>query len=308
MSNHHQPAFQLRFLLPKYWLIWLVVLLCGITALMPTRMRAGLGDRLAMRLFRKNSRGGHIAATNLALCYPELDEDARQELLRRYARITAHIYLGYGQLMFGSQQKLLDQCDFHGMENMHDAMAAGDNIIMLTPHFVALEHGAACIKQHHEAMTMVRVHSNRLLDWLVTRVRTRGTAVIYSKDEKLLSLIKAIRRGRWFYYLPEEDRGAAGSIFVPFCGIPKATLPFLGKIARAGQAVVIPTLTHYSPETTRFSVRFLPPLRGFPTGDPQQDALIMNQTLEALIGQDPAQYMWVNKIFRTRPEGEASFY
>jgi lauroyl-KDO2-lipid IV(A) myristoyltransferase len=34
----------------------------------------------------------------------------------------------------------------------------------------------------------------------------------------------------------------------------------------------------------------------------------MNQALEDLINQAPAQYYWTSKIFRTRPQGEAKFY
>jgi KDO2-lipid IV(A) lauroyltransferase len=34
----------------------------------------------------------------------------------------------------------------------------------------------------------------------------------------------------------------------------------------------------------------------------------MNQEIEAWVRQSPAQYYWVHKRFKTRPEGDPEFY
>ena len=92
------------------------------------------------------------------------------------------------------------------------------------------------------------------------------------------------------------------------CGIPKATVPMLGKLAESCRASVIPLLSFYSPGRRRFSLEFLEPLRDFPTGDKAQDALRMNRLIEEMVNRDPAQYLWTAKIFRTRPPGEPGVY
>jgi KDO2-lipid IV(A) lauroyltransferase len=56
----------------------------------------------------------------------------------------------------------------------------------------------------------------------------------------LKSLIRYIREGRPFYYLPDQDMGERASVFVPFFGIPVATVTALSRIARSMNAIVIP--------------------------------------------------------------------
>ena len=55
-------------------------------------------------------------------------------------------------------------------------------------------------------------------------------------------------------------------------------------------------------------MRFLPPMADWPTDDPLGDTLRMNQWIEAEVRRCPAQYLWVHKRFKTRPEGLPALY
>jgi KDO2-lipid IV(A) lauroyltransferase len=50
------------------------------------------------------------------------------------------------------------------------------------------------------------------------------------------------------------------------------------------------------------------PWANYPTDDPEADTAAMNLYLESFIRRAPEQYYWVHKRFKTRPEGEPSFY
>jgi lipid A biosynthesis (KDO)2-(lauroyl)-lipid IVA acyltransferase len=308
MNASHQPVFQRRFLRPRYWPIWFVLLLSIALAYLPVRLRAGLGDGVGWLLCRIDSRAVRIAQKNLSLCYPQLMDEERHRLLRDHFRIAAHLLLGYGQLLVRSWRHLRQQFDIQGLENVERAVAEGRHIILLSPHFLAIEYAGQCLTHEHAMVSMVRLHSNPLMDWIVTRLRTRYGGEGCGHNANLLSLVKATRSGRWFIYFPDEDRGAENSLFIPFCGIPKATMPLLGKLAESCRATVIPMLAFYSPGRRRFSIEFLEPVRDFPTGDKAQDALRMNRLIEEMVHRDPAQYLWTAKIFRTRPPGEPGFY
>jgi lauroyl-KDO2-lipid IV(A) myristoyltransferase len=308
MNASHQPVFQRRFLRPRYWPIWFVMLLSVALAFLPGRLRAALGDGVGWLLCRIDSRTGRIARKNLSLCYPQMTDEERDRLLQKQFRIAAHILLGYGQLLVRSPRHLRKQFDIQGLENVEQAVAAGKNVILLSPHFLAIEYAGQCLSHQYAMVTMVRLHSNPLMDWIVTRFRTRYGGEVYSHEASLLSLVKATRGGRWFMYFPDEDKGAENSIFIPFCGVPKATMPLLGRLVESCRATVIPTLVFYSPARRRFSIEFLEPLQNFPVGDNAQDALRMNRVIEDLVSRDPAQYLWTAKIFRTRPPGEPGFY
>jgi len=63
---------------------------------------------------------------------------------------------------------------------------------------------------------------------------------LFSRQQGIRPLVKAMRRGLPFYYLPDMDFGERDSIFVPFFGVPAATITGLSRIARLAGAVVCP--------------------------------------------------------------------
>jgi len=310
MTYSHRPAFQRQFLHPRFWPTWLIVLAGVLLAWVPVRIRAWLGDIAAFWLSRGNSNRKRLALRNLTLCYPRLSEQQRLELLHRNARVLTHIFLGYGQLLVRSPRHLQKQFDIEGLDIVEREVAAGKGIILLTPHSLALEYAGQCLTIDHRMATIVRVHhKNDFLDWIVTRFRDRyANGGVFSHTTGMLALVKEVRAGKWLYYLPDDDRAMDNNVFAPFYGIQKASVPTLGRLARACGASVIPMMTAWSPERRRFLIRFHQPLETLTGKDPEADALQVNRAIERILDEDRSQYMWSAKIFRVRPEGEPDLY
>jgi len=156
---------------------------------------------------------------------------------------------------------------------------------------------------------MYKPQSNPVLDWMMTRRRQRHGVRLVARDAGLRPVVRSMRRNpAIFFYLPDEDHGPRHSVFAPFLGVPKATLPALGRLASLTGAPVLPCLVEVDPWRGRYRVRFGKPLTNFPSNDSVTDATRMNQAIEALIEPDPAQYMWVYRLFRTRPAGAPDPY
>jgi len=309
MRSDHCPTFKYRFLLPRYWSIWSFVICSGILAFFPDVIRAKLGDILTPLLLRYASKRNRIALINLSVCYPERSASARHGLLVRHTRILAHTFLGYGQLLVRSSRHLRSLFDVQGMSIVKAEVARGKGIILLSPHSLALEYAAQYLTISDPMVCAVRMHSqNEVLDWIVSKFRTRYQGIIYDNAASMLGLVKLVRKGAWLYYLPDEDRGMKNAVFAPFYGTRKASLAVLGKLAKSCNASVIPMTSAYCPDRRRFSISFHEPLRGLTAQDIEADVTLQNQAIEAILNGDPAQYMWSAKIFRTRPEGEHSFY
>jgi KDO2-lipid IV(A) lauroyltransferase len=100
--------------------------------------------------------------------------------------------------------------------------------------------------------------------------------------------------------------GPEESIFVPFFGEPAATVPSLSRFAKLGRARVLPVVTRMT--FSGYEVEVLKAWDDFPTDDAQADTALMNQRLETYIQDMPAQYFWVHKRFKTRPEGADPIY
>jgi Kdo2-lipid IVA lauroyltransferase/acyltransferase len=117
-----------------------------------------------------------------------------------------------------------------------------------------------------------------------------------------------VKQGRGFFNLPDMDFGRQDSAFVPFFGVPAATLLAPSRLARMLNMVVQPVIAEMLPGGRGYKVHFMPPLDNFPTADTEADTLRLNQYIEQQILKNPSQYLWVHKRFKTRPEGERSLY
>jgi KDO2-lipid IV(A) lauroyltransferase len=72
--------------------------------------------------------------------------------------------------------------------------------------------------------------------------------------------------------------------------------------------VVQPVLTEILPRGQGYRVRFLPPWTDWPSDDALADTCRLNAWIETQIRDNPAQYLWVHKRFKTRPPGTPALY
>ena len=125
-------------------------------------------------------------------------------------------------------------------------------------------------------------------------------------------LVKSLIPGRIMFFLPDEDLGEKNAVFAPFFGIQKATLTTPARLARLGNASCLPGFVWYDANSRKYRLQIAPPLgtaeQVYPTKDPVENARVLNVALESLIRQHPEQYMWMLRLFRTRPEGEQAIY
>lgn len=279
------------------WLLW---------RLLSTRALGWAGERLGSVLSVLERGRRHVVETNLRCCFPELDATARHDLMKRHFRAFGRAALLETICWWGDRADIEGLVRIEGMENL--APHRGKPLILFTPHFVGVSVGG--IRLTCELAPMVDIYSpikNPLLNALVHRARQRfGASELYSRAEGIRPVLKAIKRGLPFYYLPDMDYGRKDAIFVPFFGVSAATITGLSRIARASGAMVVPCITRQ--EAGGYVMRFYPAWDNFPTDDVEADTRRMNAFLEDRIREMPEQYFWVHKRFKTRPVGEASLY
>ena len=124
----------------------------------------------------------------------------------------------------------------------------------------------------------------------------------------LCGILKALRAGRILWYAPDQDYGRKQAVFAPFFGVAASSVTATARLAQMGRAAVLP-FTHYRlPGNAGYRVQVHAPLQGFPVGDEVADATTINALVERFIEPYPAQYMWLHRRFKTRPEGEERIY
>lgn len=249
-----------------------------------------------------------VARRNLEVCCPEITDAERRRLLRAHFGWLGVAALCQSVGWNASRARLARLVRFRHRERLDRCIAEGRPVILLVPHFVGLELGAAALSALvHPGVYMYQKIRNPVVDAQVKRARQRFGSVSVERQDDLRGLVREIKRGTPFFYLPDQDGGRRG-IFVPFCGIPASTVPMLGRFAAMTGAVVIPTFARFRPWGQGLELIFDPPLDAFPSGDPERDTARMNQVIESRLREMPEQYFWVHRRFKTRPPGEASIY
>jgi KDO2-lipid IV(A) lauroyltransferase len=302
-------GFQSAFLSPRYWPVWLALGLLRLSGLLPARLRAAVGSLFGDLYYWSSAKRRRIAEINLSLCFPHWSTKQRDHVARAHFRIMTQALTDYGWLWWATPKQLEQRVRVVGLEHYQAARDQGHNVILLAPHFVALDAGGKFISHRgYGSVSMFKATRDPLVNWIVARSRLQFGARLFARGDNLRPLVKVVRQGAGFYYLPDEDLGPKECVFAPFFGIPAATLPTLGRLAQMCDAVVVPCFTRMLPKGQGYEVRFRPALADFPTGDPVADATRMNQEIEQGVLDMPEQYLWVYKRFKSRPGGATSPY
>jgi KDO2-lipid IV(A) lauroyltransferase len=283
-------------------LLWLLHLL-------PLGLQAALGRGLGRLLWRFGRSRRHVALRNLAVCMPELAEAEREALAREHFRLVGRSLLERGVLWYGSAERLKRLIRVEGDVGL--AEHSERPVMWLVPHFMALDVAGMATQLYQTQMvgSIYQAQSNPVFDAAVKRGRLRfGRAEIFPRSDSAKPLMRAIKQGHAFFNLPDMDFGPKDSAFVPFFGVPAATLLAPSRMARALNMVVQPVVAEILPGGQGYRVIFEPPWDDFPTADAMADAARMNRWIESEVRKRPAQYLWVHKRFKSRPDGEATIY
>jgi KDO2-lipid IV(A) lauroyltransferase len=271
---------------------------------LPTSWLSAMGAAIGSIIYRFGR--GRVTDINLRLCFPEMPADERKVLGIKHFRMLGRSVLELSKLVWGTDKDLLAMIHVVGIEHLQ--ALKGTPVIALAPHFIGLNFGG--IRVAYECPGTASIYSrqkNPVLDDIFLKARTRfGNPVLVSRQEGLRAVVRTIRAGHPFYFLPDMDFGARDSIFVPFFGVNTATITAMPRLAELTGARILPVITRQVGDG--YEVKFYPPWDDYPTGNLEADVRRMNAFIEERVLEMPEQYFWAHKRFKTRPPGERSPY
>jgi Kdo2-lipid IVA lauroyltransferase/acyltransferase len=271
---------------------------------LPMRVLAALGRGVGRLIYRFGADRRGVAHINLKLCFPALDETQRTRTARRNFRVWGRAFLEQPLLWWGSAERIERYVRIEGIE--HWLALKGRPVIWFAPHFAGLDMGGVRLSIDHKAASVYRRQRNPVIDKLMLAGRSRFGPVLFHRHEGIRAIVKSLREGVPLYYLPDQDLGARDAIFVPFFGMPAATVTALARLARVADAKIVPLVTRQAKRG--YIAQFYPAWENFPSGDLKADTRRMNEFVEARCLEMPEQYFWAHRRFKTRPPGAAEIY
>ena len=248
-----------------------------------------------------------IAARNLALCFPDLDRREQRRLLRATMRDTVAGALETLRAWFAPAEALRGLCEVDGLEHLRAALAEGRGVLLVTGHMPHFELSGRLLGEAlgRKVALHARRHNDPCLDQWIDGARRGAFSRTIAKKDKA-ALLAALREGEAVLYLGDQDF-SYHHVFVPFFGVPAATVTALPELMQASGALALPLWMQRNGDG-RYSLRIEPPWRDWPTGEARADAARYMAELEAVVRRAPSQYLWVHRRFKTRPPGEPGLY
>ncbi len=285
----------------------LLVLLMWLLHWLPLPLLGRLGKLIGSLLFSFKKSRRRITLINLRLCFPEWTEQQRHLVAKEHFQAYARSVLERGILWWASEARLRRLIRIEPGVPL-DAIAASPTIL-LCPHFVGLDVAGVAVMLESPLCSIYTKQRNDVFDAVLRKGRSRFRPVrLFSREEGVKPIIRAMREGLPFFMLPDMDFGEKDAEFVPFFNVPAATLTAPARIAAATQAKVIPVIATYLPNYRGWIVRFYPAWENYPGTDMLAATRYMNAFIEERARETPAEYFWTHKRFKTRPAGESSPY
>ena len=275
-------------------------------AMLPLVVVRAMGKLLGWVLYGLVASRRRVVTVNLSLCFPENSAQEIKDLTRQTFVYFAQAWLDRSWVWHAPRRWILRRVAFTGATY---ELAGTEPTVVFVPHFVGMDAawGGVTLRIPRHSITIYTDQSNKLIDrWILRGRRRWGNLQLFGRIEGVKPIVAAVRAGKPLYLLPDMDFGPQESIFVPFFGVPTATVPSLSRFARLGRAKVVTGVVSMTP--TGYEVKISPVWENFPTDDLVADTALMNKKLEGYIREQPAQYFWVHKRFKTRPEGAPEVY
>ncbi|MCB1886213.1 MAG: lipid A biosynthesis acyltransferase [Rhodocyclaceae bacterium] len=276
---------------------------------LPLPVLATIGQGFGHLLYLLVPGRRRVVRRNLELCFPDWAPDRRETVVRRHFGVLGRSLLERGLLWWGSRERLARLVEVRGVDRLQNLLDGGTPVILLVPHFVALDAAGTRTAMNFNCVSIYARQRNAIIDHWLRHGRSRfGDQLLQPRHESIRGTIKAMRAGRPFFYLPDMDHGRKESVFVPFFGVPAATISGLPRFAKMGRAVVVPVTVRMRPGGEGYLVTYGEPWTDYPGDDLESDVRRQNAVIEAMVSEMPEQYYWVHRRFKTRPEGEPGVY
>jgi KDO2-lipid IV(A) lauroyltransferase len=248
-----------------------------------TAMAAGMRDRRHM-IERHLRRATDGRLSGIAL---------QREVQRAFASY-ARYWLEAFRLPSMSPEQVTAGLTHEGIEHLDAAIAAGNGVILVTPHLGGWDFGGAWLGLNGYPITVVvePIDPPELFDWFSAWRTSIGLTVVPLGPQVGTTVLRVLKAGGTVALLSDRDIGGTG-VEVEFFG-ERTTLPSgPATLALRTGAAVIPVGVYFQPGGGHHAVVH-PPLPVARTGGFRDDVGRVTQDmahmLEAMIRKDPSQW------------------
>lgn len=247
-----------------------------------------LGALLGLSVYYLSSRYRHLLNQNLEQSCGKQGFDLRREAARQAGKTMLELIRIWRRPLTDVVTEIRE---VQGEEHLDEAVRQGKGIIFLTPHLGCFEITAQYLSTRFPITVLYRAPKQKMLDNLMRQGRKREQLQLAPADRSgVRALIKALRQNQAIGLLPDQAPGAGEGIWLPFFDRPAYTMTLAARLTETGAPVLL-IVGERLPQGQGYRLRIESPRYAI-EGGLEDRALRINQNMEALIRDLPAQYLW----------------
>lgn len=292
---------------PRCWLTRIGFRLLRFSTLLPYAGMLTVGRFIGRRLMQLNADHSRIAAINLDLCFPLLGPQQHRELLQQHFEAVGMGVMERALSWWSPDEVFKPLIHIKGLENLHNAQAAGKGVILLGAQFTSPDVLLRALAPLVPVTAFYRHDDNPVVDRMIRSNRERLTQQLLD-HENLQQVLQALKQNQAVLVTPDSSPGHRQTVFVDFFGVAAETNTAISRFTRMSHARVVPTRLLRRHDGKGYDLIFASSLPDFPGEDQQQDSQRISNIIERWAKDEPPQYLWICPRFRERPNDEPAFY
>ncbi|WP_417515319.1 lysophospholipid acyltransferase family protein [Marinobacter sp.] len=291
----------------RLWPSWGLVFTLYLLSFLPMTAKQSLGRRLGLFLSARLKSRARVADRNLAICFPGLDQESRKKLVQDNFIACTRGLLESIHAGWRDMSPYCEAAEVQGLEYLIEARSKGKGVLLIGGHYSIFDFALPLIACHLENPGYVyRPNKNPVIDRMIENGRRRHFGIRAFAKRELRPMVSFLKKGGEIWFACDQDFGGKTELFVPFFGVETGCITSPSYIARVSGASVI-CVSHLRLPSGGYRVVFSPVQIDFGV-DKQKDTEAWNLYIEDTIREQPDQYLWLHKRFKTRPEGADKVY
>jgi Kdo2-lipid IVA lauroyltransferase/acyltransferase len=259
----------------------------------PLRLAHALGALLGWASYALSPTYRRRLRANAALA--GLDARTRRRAVAEAGRMTAELPRLW---LRPATEPIADPVRWDGQALLDDWLRAGRGLLLLTPHLGSFEVAAQAYAERHGALRpMTALYRPARKPWLRALEETArarpGLLTAPASLAGVRQLLRTLRAGGVVGMLPDQVPPEGMGVWAPFFGHPAYTMTLAARLAQLSGAALgvlwCERLPHGAGWVVHAQALAEPPPAG---ADEAGAAAAINRSMEAVIRQCPAQYLW----------------
>jgi KDO2-lipid IV(A) lauroyltransferase len=278
-------------------------------AQLPFRLQMWLGQLLGRTLYYLLGTRRYVAERNIELCFPELAQAEKKRFVKKHFESNGVTLFETGMAWFMPYWRLRKRFVIKGEAHWRAIQAEGKGALIMAVHFNTLEITNVAINRLFNMSMSYRPHNNPVYDLVQRygRERHNPRSEAVQRDD-VRGMVRAMKKGGWLWYAADQDYGPRVSEFIPWFGVDAAMVSAPPRLAAMADVPIVGISYRRLPDYSGYEVTFMPAFKGLPSGDSRADLVTLNRHYEQCIRENPEEYLWVHRRFKTRPPGQEKLY